>query len=330
MNDMMVLRTGPFLRTIGLINFVQLSFSSETSLRHSNRQRQHISDLRWSPATQRQLQSSNANSALANYDDGDLHFHETTFLASHNAHANRDEAENFLEALGINQEKSIYKQLKDDGVRSLSLDLNAVDDELRLVHGPLDYGELTFQLETQLVPFLEEDADAIVTLDFETIDGQSEQVLEGLKTVLSTLTVNNVTLANMTFRFNDERWATHSDWPTLAEIRSSNQRLFIFTDNSEILDYDFGIVFKPFVFQENDWQGIDECIERYAWGVKNLSVAGKESWTRLYFMNHFCCETGSESYPRVVGEDLIGGGDNGWWVYFQSYSNPCTLFVFIS
>mmetsp|Transcript_21641 Transcript_21641/g.44547 ORF Transcript_21641/g.44547 Transcript_21641/m.44547 type:complete len:886 (-) Transcript_21641:158-2815(-) len=312
----MVIRNGPFARKLGLINLVQLSFSRETTFWHSTRQQHAVSNLRSSSVAQRQLQTNNANYGLSNNYDDDLHFHETTFLASHNAHANRDEADNFLEALGINQENSIYKQLKDDGVRSLSLDLNVINDNLTLVHGPLDYGGLTSQLETHLVPFLEEETDAIVTLDFQTIDGQSEQVLEGLKAMLSTLTVNNITLANMTFRYNDERWSTHSDWPTLAEIRSSNQRVFIFTDKSEIVDYDYGIVFKPFVFQENDWQGIEECIERYAWGVKNLSVVGKESWTRLYFMNHFCCETGSESYPRVVGEDLIGGGDNGWGILY--------------
>ena len=165
-----------------------------------------------------------------------------------------------------------------------------------------------------MIPFLEEDENAILTLDFETVDGEHAEVLEGLQQMLSTLTVNGVPLKDMAFKYDHELWKDHDDWPTIDELRKANQRLVLFVDRSEIINPEYGIMHKRQVVQENFWVGIDGCSARYEdeWGSKKVSLEGNQSWTRLFFMNHFCCGSGGESYPTVVGEGLLGGGDNGW------------------
>ena len=71
-------------------------------------------------ATPRQAATSSLSARRL--DDGDLKFHETTFIASHNAHAALAVAEGFLEPLGANQDDNIIDQLTNDGVRALLLD----------------------------------------------------------------------------------------------------------------------------------------------------------------------------------------------------------------
>jgi hypothetical protein len=256
-----------------------------------------------------------------------LPFHQTTVIASHNAHANRAAANSFFETLGINQENSIYHQLSVDGVRALLLDVKLEGGELRLVHGTLDYGGFLEEMEKNLVPLLEEDSSAIVSLylqavdDFNTGDdeGVRDAILEKLQEALSVLTVNGAPLKELTFKYDDARWANHDEWPTISELKFANQRLFIFSDRSEFISSEYGIMHNQQVMKENDWRGIVSCISRFMWQSNTVSLPNNQKWTRLFFMNHFCCESGAESFGTVIpqGTELFGGGDNGWGILYN-------------
>ncbi|KAL7490207.1 hypothetical protein ACHAW6_015975 [Cyclotella cf. meneghiniana] len=262
--------------------------------------------------------------------DGHLPFHRLTVLASHNAHANRAAADSFFETLGINQENSIYEQLRDDGVRALLLDLRLdstrTDDPLRLVHEPLDYGGFEEEMKANLVPFLEEDENAVVSLYFQTVgdtetgdeDGVRAEMLERLRGAFTSLRVRDAPLKELTFKFEDERWTNHDEWPTMNELREANQRLFVFFDRTEFDDSQYGFMYNQYVMQENDWRGIDTCDSRYMWQSLNVSLPYKSNWSRLFMMNHFCCDSGAESYGNVIPDSspLLGGGDNGWGVLY--------------
>eukprot|EP00956_Cyclotella_meneghiniana_P017184 scaffold27748_cov70-Cyclotella_meneghiniana.AAC.3 len=253
-----------------------------------------------------------------------LRLHETTVIASHNAHANRAAADSFFETLGINQEHSIYHQLSVDGVRALLLDIKLDDNELRMVHGPLDYGGFHTEMEKNLVPFLEENDDAIVMLYLQTIGDVNTgddvavraAILSKLQEAFDVLIVKNVPLRQLTFKYDDELWSNHDEWPTVEELRSANQRLIIVTDRSEFISTDYGFMHNRQVLRENDWRGITSCLSRYNWQSNTVSLPTNTRWTRLFFMNHWCCDSGAESYGSTITSEtpLLGGGDNGWGV----------------
>lgn len=48
------------------------------------------------------------------------------------------------------------------------------------------------------------------------------------------------------------------------------------------------------------------------WRSEKVSLPSNDYWTRLFFMNHFCCGSGPDSNGNTVGQNLIGGGNNGW------------------
>eukprot|EP01082_Thalassiosira_pseudonana_P003414 g3216.t1 g3216 contig12:1645347-1647450(+) len=265
-------------------------------------------------------------------DDGDLPFHKATFLASHNAHANRDAASSFFETLGINQDSSIYDQLSNNDVRGLLLDIkldpNFADEQLRLVHGPLDFGGFSSVANENLIPFLEENPNAIVTLILETTGDSGEyeatiraNILKELQTIFSALSVNGQPLKEITFKYDDLLWQNHDNWPTLSEIRQSGQRLFIFSDRSELANSEYGFMHNQQVMKENYWEGVVDCIAQFGWDSSTVSLPSNQSWSRLFMMNHFCCESGAESFGRVVGEALLGGGDNGWGILYPRIQN---------
>ncbi|KAL9183449.1 LOW QUALITY PROTEIN: hypothetical protein ACHAXT_004305 [Thalassiosira profunda] len=262
-------------------------------------------------------------------DDGNLAFHEATFLASHNSAANLAVAEGF-ESLGTNQADSILDQLSTDGVRGLLLDIlhnEAETEPLRLVHASdfitLDYGDLRRTLATrdECGPLPAGQSGGNIVVDDRTLDISAEEataartaMLDELRLIFSSLTVGGVALKDMTFKYDDDLWKDHSDWPTLAEIRESGQRLFVFSDHPDLIDSEFGFMYDREVMQENDWRSLDECVSRYMWGNEKVSLPSNDSWTRLFKMNQFCCGTGpdSVSFKDTVGQGLIGGGNNGW------------------
>eukprot|EP00804_Cyclotella_cryptica_P014100 CCRYP_005551-RA/>CCRYP_005551-RA protein AED:0.11 eAED:0.15 QI:0/0/0/1/1/1/2/0/681 len=269
------------------------------------------------------LHSLATTTSATSNNDGHLPFHRITVLASHNAHANRAAANSFFETLGINQETSIYDQLRTDGVRALLLDIrldpSASDDILRLVHEPLDYGGFEEEMRKNLVPFLEEEESAVVSLYFETVgdtdtgddEGIRAAIVGRLKEVFSSLQVHGVPLKELTFKFDDGLWQDHEEWPTMSELREANQRLFVFFDRSEFADSEYGFMHNEQVVQENDWRGIESCDSRFMWQSLNASLPSKANWSRLFVMNHYCCDSGAESYGTVIpnGNPLLGGGD---------------------
>lgn len=263
-------------------------------------------------------------------DDGNLKFNEATFIASHNAHATLAVAEGVLEPLGANQDDTLLDQLTNDGVRGLLLDIMLNEEEreeLRLVHASsfvtLDYGGFRSGIGNNLIPFLEEDENAIISLFIEAVgdDGVDAAtvratILGHLQAIFSSMTVNGIALKDMVFKYDHELWKDHEDWPKLDEIRESGQRIFIFTDRSELEDSEYGFMFNRHVMQENHWEGIDECESRYMWGSEKTSLPSNNYWTRLFFMNHFCCGTGPDSKGNTAGS-LIGGGNNGWGILYN-------------
>lgn len=252
--------------------------------------------------------------ASLNRDDDELRFNENTMIMSHNSAANKDAAEgNFFKLFASDQENSMYEQLTTNGVRGLSLDIKLDSSDrskLRLVHGPIDYDDFETEMQTHLVLFLEENDDAVVAINFEVVDADQatiSTILANLKNTFSNLYVNGVTLADMTFKYNSELWANHDEWPTLNEMRSSGQRLFVFHDRSELRSTEYGFILRDDAMKENFWEGLDDCTARYQWDADKVSFPNSNlSWSRLFFMNHF------DSIADTVGEGLLGGGINGW------------------
>ena len=261
------------------------------------------------------LRSMSAALELASIDDGELRFDEYTMIMSHNSAANKDAAGgDFFKLFGIDQENSIYDQVRTSGVRGLSLDIKLDTSDrskLRLVHHPIDYSDFETEMQSHLVTFLEEDEDAIVAINFEVIDSGEETqrptILANLQNTFSNLSVNGVPLSDMTFKYNSELWKDHADWPTLKEMRTSGQRLFVFHDRSELRSTEYGFIFREDAMKENFWEGLDDCRARYQWDSDKVSFPNSDlSWSRLFFMNHF------DSILSTVGENLLGGGTNGW------------------
>jgi len=275
------------------------------------------------PAVRRRLDTT--------HNDGDLRFNEATFITSHNAHATLAVAEGILEPLGANQEDTLIDQLTNDGVRGFLLDIMINEEEeeqLRLVHASsfvtLDYGGFRSGIGSSLIPFLEEDENAIISLFIET-DGDDgangatvrASILGHLRDIFSSMIVNGTSLKDMTFKYDHELWKDHEDWPKLDEIRRSGQRIFVFSDRPELVDMEYGFMYNRHVMQENHWEGIDECESRYMWGSEKTSFPSNDYWTRLFFMNHFCCGSGPGSKGLTVGQSLIGGGNNGWGILYN-------------
>ena len=259
---------------------------------------------------------------------GNLRLHEATFLTSHNAHANLAVAEGVIEPLGTNQEDTILEQLKIDGVRGLMLDILLNEEEgelLRLVHGNsfimLDYGDMKTSLEENLIPFLEENKDTIISIFLETVNDNDyitrDKILVQLKNIFTNLSVDGVPLKHLTFQYDDEKWKEHSDWPTINEMIQSNQRILLFTDRSEHAESEYGFMYREDVLVENNWEGIEGCRERYKWGQDKVSLPGNDKWTRLFFMNHFSASSGLDGREETIGDNLIGGGINGLGILYN-------------
>ena len=172
----------------------------------------------------------------------------------------------------------------------------------------------------EIIPFLDEDADAIITIDLETL-GDRELIMRKLREILQ----QTVGFTDRIFRIEDERWSNHSEWPKIQELRDADQRVIIFSDNSIVHSSDYGIMLRSNIVMENMWGSLDGCTPRNAyiaewdvpWAPRHITETEnrKRKWTRLFTMNHFCCDTGIESLTRVKPEN-IGGGDNGWGILY--------------
>lgn len=189
-----------------------------------------------------------------------LHFNEVTFISAHNAGSNNFVAGDNIELkLATNQEYSIYKQLKYVGVvRGLMLDIEYKNEGLMLVHGLVEFSDFESIINHEIIPFLEEDPDAIITIDLETL-GDRGMIMKRLRTILA----NSPGLTSRIFNINDERWDHHQEWPTIQEMRDANQRVIMLSDSSIVKSDQLGIMLRNSIVMENHWLGgFDECRPR--------------------------------------------------------------------
>jgi len=191
---------------------------------------------------------------------GNFHFNNVTWITSHNAHANKFAAgDNIVRQMATNQEYSTYRQLKEVGVRGLMLDLQYKDGGIKLVHGLVEYAFLGDIINHEIIPFLEEDRNAIITVDVETL-GDREQIMRELRILLAQTTG----FTSRIFRLADERWAMKSEWPTIKEMRDADQRVVVLSDNSIVTSEELGIMLRKDIVMENHWsKGLDKCSPRY-------------------------------------------------------------------
>ncbi|KAL7544455.1 hypothetical protein ACHAWF_007832 [Thalassiosira exigua] len=263
-----------------------------------------------------------------------LPFNNVTWVASHNAHANNFAAgastltddlaptyflcsSNRRSQMATNQEFSIYKQLKEVGVRGLMLDIRRdVNGGVKLVHSLVEYSWLIDVIRHEIEAFLDEDPDAIVTIDLETL-GDRVMLMKELRAVLQ----QTPGFTRRIFRMTDDRWGNHTEWPTVREMREADQRVVVLGDSEIIQSEELGIMLRSTVVMENHWgKGLNKCSPRneymegldVPWTTRN--VWGKP-WPRLFTLNHFCCATGVESL-RSVQPKNIGGGSNGWGILY--------------
>jgi len=244
-------------------------------------------------------------------------FNDVTWVASHNAHANNFAAGgDIVKQMAANQEFSIYKQLKEVGVRGLLLDIKYSNNRIMLVHGLVEYGRLDEIINEEIIPFLEEDSDAIITIDLEIL-GNRELIMKELRVILYQTTG----FSRRMFRLADDRWKNHIEWPTIQELRDTDQRVIVLSDSTIVQSEELGIMLRDRIVLENHWlKGLDKCsprnenVEDYDTPWKPRHIGGK-TWSRLFTLNHFCCVTGIQSFERVKPEN-IGGGDNGWGILY--------------
>jgi len=174
------------------------------------------------------------------HDISQLPFNNVTWVSSHNAPANDFAANNnVLLQMATNQKYSVYTQLKDLGVRGLMIDLEYKQDTLQLVHGLLSFGTFKDLINYELIPFLEEDEEAIITIDIETL-GNRAAIMRELRLILS----NTPALTSRIFRLQDERWDNHKEWPTIQDMRDANQRVLILSDSTIVSSVDLGVNFR--------------------------------------------------------------------------------------
>ena len=173
---------------------------------------------------------------------GRKRLHEVTWLTAHNAHANYADADsNPIADAVANQRLAIYDQLSIAGVRGLMLDMRWAQGAIKLVHGPVDYGLLEDVLLNEIVPFLESDLNSVITLDLQTL-GDRDLLMNGLRNLL--MSVDLAGFTDRIFRISDDLWTNHSNWPTLEELRSADQRVVIMSDSPIIQSAHVGIMWK--------------------------------------------------------------------------------------
>ena len=132
-------------------------------------------------------------------------FADVTWVSSHNSHANKfASAENVLRQIASNQEYSVYEQLS-QGVRALMLDIEYRNGALYCVHSFVEFSLLRDLVMYEICPFLDEDEQSIITIDFET-KGDVELIRSELRVLLEQVPE----LARRIFRVDDLLWVSLS------------------------------------------------------------------------------------------------------------------------
>lgn len=191
-----------------------------------------------------------------------------------------------------NQSQTIERQLA-EGVRGFMLDLHNDEGRVRLCHNTCVGTSRTFAdlVNDTLLPFLERDPHAILTLhleDFTDVDRLVAELDRAPGLVGKT--------------FDPDAWTTEA-WPTYADIVESGQRILIFSLNrghSGALATKTGAVhiMPSEVFTvENHWslgttmfQHDNRCRSRWDEWIQPLSrreIEGKPGWRPLFTMNQF-------------------------------------------
>lgn len=224
-----------------------------------------------------------AGTALAGTpEDTSLPFDRYAWVTTHNSFTSNG----FIP----NQHQTIDEQLA-GGVRGLMLDLHQNQGRVRLCHNACRGQSRTFAdfVNTTLLPFLEKEPDAIVTLQLDDFTSRTQLQAE-LERAPG--------LVGKTF--DPYSWAA-AGWPTYEAIVRSGQRILIFdlaTDNSGTLMTRSGAIHimpsEQFTV-ENYWslgttifQHDNRCYSR--WEDQQLSRAeidGKPGWRPLFTMNQF-------------------------------------------
>jgi chitinase len=218
-------------------------------------------------------------------DDMELPFDRYSWVTTHNAFTSN--------GLIPNQSQTIDVQLT-EGVRGLMLDLHFSQGRVRLCHKVCtgeDSATFADLLNGTILPFLDNDTDAIVSLHLEDT------------TTIEQLSAELALVPGLAGRTVDPRKWTTPSWPTYRQLRDGGQRLLIFSLN-EASTGDFrtgtGVAhILPSIEYtvENYWslgttflQHDDECYSRWSeegrW-LDRSTIEGKPGWRPLFTMNQF-------------------------------------------
>jgi hypothetical protein len=212
-------------------------------------------------------------------------FDQYSWVTTHNAFTSN--------GLIPNQSQTIDVQLA-EGVRGLMLDLHYSQGRVRLCHkictgeGSATFADL---LNDTILPFLDNDTDAIVSLHLE--DMTTRQQLSDELALVPRLAGRS---------FEPGAWRTPA-WPTYRELRESGQRLLIFSlneVNTGVFRTGTGVVhILPSIEYtvENYWslgrtflRHDYTCYSRWADQGRRLersTIQGKPGWRPLFTMNQF-------------------------------------------
>lgn len=218
-------------------------------------------------------------------EDMDRPFDQYTWVTTHNAFTSN--------GFVPNQSQTIETQLA-NGVRGLMLDLHYDYGRVRLCHKVCNNEEsVAFAdlLNDTLLPFLQENPDAIVSLHLEDETTSAQLIAELAKAP---------GLAGRTF--DPDAWQTPA-WPTYRQLRDAGQQLLIFSLNEKntgtfpVGDGVAHILPSIEYTVENYWslgttflQHDQTCVSR--WGEKDRwlgrrAIDGKPGWRPLFTMNQF-------------------------------------------
>lgn len=211
-----------------------------------------------------------------------------------------------------NQSQTIDRQLA-EGIRSLMLDLHPDEGRVRLCHStctgtPQPFADL---INHTLLPFLERDPNAVVSLHLEDFTDAGQLIAELDRAP---------GLAGKTF--NPEAWSTPA-WPTYADIVASGQRILIFSLNSDhsgaLMTRAGAVHIMPSdVFTvENYWSlGASifdhdyRCRSRWSEATQPLDqreIDGKPGWRPLFTMNQFHTVPLPLLFPQHAAKDNAFG-----------------------
>ncbi|SHN22577.1 hypothetical protein SAMN05216593_11530 [Pseudomonas asturiensis] len=254
------------------------------------------------------LLSIAATDTLASsFSDRDKPFDQYHWVTTHNAYEK------------INQNLKEMPQQLSDGVRGFMLDLHTDDTQhglnrIKVCHGSLAcYGPWGKQLKNEFIPFLKENPNEVITMFLE-----SHVTRDDLRQVFEALPE----LAEYSFHpasFNGDQW------PTLAQMASSNNRLILLTDRWELEgSYVVGekavrVLYDQNWLVQNRWDTLGavatnllvfhdfSCPTRWREVPLSTRAVARETgkrWNRLFLMNQFHSATSTAMDSAAYDNNL--------------------------